>query len=541
MAKYDFLLKNGYVFDENKKDFISADVGIKADKIKKIGKLEEKDAAETIDASGKYVCPGFIDITNHSDTFWTLFSDPYQQSLLSQGITTILGGNCGSSLAPLVSPRAIEGIQKWTDITKINIDWQTVREFLKGLEKHKMGLNFATLVGHGTLRRGVIGNETRKASRPEMSEIKMLIEQAMREGAFGLSFNLGAAHESGANEEELTAFSEIVKKNGGVAKHHLEDEGKNILPSIVHLINCARHSGVKTHISHFKAIGKTAWDKFKESLFLIENAIKDGAQFTLDVFPYNRTGSSLYSFLPEWVKRDGKEKILDLIKNKEERKQIIEYFKSLTLHYDKITISAALRDKNVLGKTIKQLSEETGLGSEEIILNLIDLNEINVSIFNEAIQENHIDELIKKPFVIIATDGAGYDIIKESGLRQTIDFNGPKDLKDYNLVHPRSFGSFPKALKNFALDRSVITFGEAVFKMSSFPAKFLGLTGRGCVRENYFADISVINPYALAAKADYENPFQLSSGVEFLFVSGEPAIKNGKFTFKRNGKVLRKK
>ncbi|HEY4527472.1 MAG TPA: amidohydrolase family protein, partial [Candidatus Paceibacterota bacterium] len=337
MASYSILIKGGEVLRGRK--FERLDVGIKDDKIQDVGDLSGAKAELLIDASGKYVAPGFIDLTSHSDTHWTLFAFPGQESLLAQGITTILGGNCGASLAPLVKAEDIGGISKWADVREININWQSTAEFLRELEKHSLGVNFAALVGHGTLRRGVLGHESRKASREEISKLTFLLEKSLEEGAFGLSTSLAAAHARNTTAEELLSLFREVGRAGGLTKHHLRDEGKNILPAIVELISLGRQSQAKIHFSHFKLLGRQAWELFPETLALIESAREEELHLTLDVFPYARTGSLLYLLLPPWVLEGGLDKILQSLREPSRRQAILEYLKSLTLHYDQMTIA----------------------------------------------------------------------------------------------------------------------------------------------------------------------------------------------------------
>lgn len=532
MAKYNFIIKNGIIFDGEGNDFAKNDIGIKNDKIKSIGKLEENDAERVIDANAMYIAPGFIDLTSHSDTFWTIFSDPFQESLVRQGITTILGGNCGSSLAPIVSSKNIESIQKWTDISKINIDWQNLDEFLDKLEINSLGINFATLIGHGTLRRNVVGDETRRITESELKKMKFLLERSLKRGAYGLSFSLGSAHEKEASAKEITELAKTVKEYDGLVKHHLEDEGKNILPAIAHLVGYARESRAKTQISHFKAIGRSAWEKFEEALSLIERARGENLALTLDVFPYTKTGSNLYLLLPEWARKNGKSGILSMLRDPEERKNIIQYLKNITLHYERITVASTLWDASSVGKTLAEISESTGFAPEEVILNLLELNELKVSIFNEAVKEENIEKLLRKPYVMISSDGAGYD---SQNFKSQI--SSPKS----ELYHPRSFGAFPRVFSEFVKNKKAITWQEAIYKSAGFPAKILGLSERGTIKNGSFADIVIFNPEKIQDKATYKNPFQFSEGVEWVFVNGESVLEAGEMKMKKAGKVLRRK
>ena len=309
MAHYSVIIKGGMVIDGKSGPMRQADVGVELDKIRAMGDLSGGSADLVIDASGKYAMPGFIDITNHSDTHWTLFNSPLQESLLTQGITTILGGNCGVSLAPLAGAKAIEGIQKWVDVSQINVNWQTMGEFLAEAEKKSFGVNFATLVGYGTLRRGILGDESRPASYEEIKKIRYLLEEALKQGAFGVSMSLGSAHEKSASDEEIAEIFQAAEEYNVLTKHHLSDEGKNILPAVSRLLSFGRLDSVRTHISHFKALGRTAWENFGRALLMIEKAQKEGFEITCDFFPYTRTGSSLFELLPSWIRKFSTEEL----------------------------------------------------------------------------------------------------------------------------------------------------------------------------------------------------------------------------------------
>ncbi|MEK7085202.1 MAG: amidohydrolase family protein, partial [Patescibacteria group bacterium] len=392
MASESILIRGGMIYRDKK--FEDADVLIEDGTIKTIGDFSgalSKEIENIVDASGKYVVPGFIDLTNHSDTHWTLFAHPGQESMLMQGVTTIVGGNCGSSLAPLVKGEDISGIQKWTDITKINIDWRTLEEFFEELEARKLGVNFATLVGHGTLRRGVVGEDTRPAKENEIQQMQLLLERAMAEGAFGLSTSLGSSHEKGSDHKELLALFGAVNKQGGITKHHLKDEGKNILPAIAEIIGLARDANATAVISHFKFIGRAAWEVIPQALSMIESAREGGVKLWCDMFPYTRTGSPLYHLLPPWAVEGGKEKILVALKEPGKRAEILSHLKSLTLHYEKMTIAATLRDREAIGKTISEIAAATGAPPEEVIAALLENNDLKVSIFNEVILPEHLD------------------------------------------------------------------------------------------------------------------------------------------------------
>ncbi len=523
MASYSIIIKNGLVLDGTGGSSKQTDIGISADKIKQVGDLKNDAAPVVIDASNKYVSPGFIDLTTHSDTHWTLFSQITQESFIRQGVTTILGGHGGSSLAPLVKAEDIATIQKWVDISKININWQSVKEFLSELEQHQIGVNFGTFVGYGTLRRGILGEQSRAAQNNEIAEMQYLAEKSLKEGAFGISTNLGAAHQHPATNEEIVEILKVAKSAKTIAAHHLEDEGKNILPAISRLLSMTRNSGVHSHINHFKAIGKTAWSYFPQGLEMIEEAHKENVQMTCDFFPYTRTGSNLYMLLPEWARESGKKHILELIKGKE-RKHLLDSLKELTLHYDRITIASTLHDLDGIGKTILELSQSAGIPPEEIILNLLEVNDLQVAIFNDAISEENIELLAKKDYSMIASDGVGY--------------SGTYRVKT-DLPHPRSFGAFPRAFSILVKDKGILTWENAVYKMTGFPAKILGISDRGIIAKGAYADIVIFDPETINDRTSYINPYQFPIGIDYVLVNGVIALKENSLTGENRGRILR--
>jgi len=258
---YDILIKNGTIIDGTGKKMYRADVGIKENKISKIGELHNEKGRVEIEAYGKMVTPGFIDVNNHSDTYWQLFLEPDLPSLLYQGITTIIGGNCGSSLSPLADATNIESIQKWVDLKKISINWLREKEFFRELEKRTISVNFATLVGHATLRRGILKNEERSLNRKELNFIKKLLLDSIKDGAVGMSTGLVYTHARMASREEIIELAEVVAKLGGVYTTHIRGEKEELISAIEEAVAIGDASRVKVHISHLKAMGKKNWPK----------------------------------------------------------------------------------------------------------------------------------------------------------------------------------------------------------------------------------------------------------------------------------------
>ena len=523
MASYSVIIKGGSVLKDKK--FERLDIAINGEKIEALGDFSGQNAQLVVDASGKYISSGFIDLTNHSDTHWTIFSQPKQESMLVQGITTILGGNCGSSLAPLLKASDIEGIQKWANVREINTNWYSVGEFFEELEKHPIGVNFATLVGHGTLRRGLLGEDAREMSEKELEELYFVLKGAMKEGAFGVSTSLAAAHAKYASAEELNIIFKTVAEQGGLTKHHLKDEGRQILPAIAEIMSLEKEYKAKLQLSHFKIIGKGSWDMLPDAINFIESARQEGADVTIDLFPYTKTGSLLYMLLPPWIIEGGKEKILSSLKDPKLRGEVIDYLKSLTLHYDKMVVASTLSDPTSVGKTIGEISASSGMPGEEVIAELIEINELRVSIFNEVISPEHLEKLIAKDYAMIASDGVGYNL---------------KPNMPFDLPHPRSYGTFPLALELFARKKKILAWEEILYKFTGLPAQTLDLKDRGSVKPGFFADLVVINPENIGSTTDYSAVHHEVSGIDWVFVNGKAAVKNGILSGEFAGKVIRK-
>lgn len=522
MSHYSTIIKNGLVFDGKGNKPIKTDIGIKDDEIAFIGDLQSEAAQNIIDAVGKCVTPGFIDITNHSDTHWTIFSYPKQESLVSQGITTIIGGNCGSSLAPFLGESSVKEIRRWTDTSKTNINWQTMEEFLAEMDRHSFGVNFGTLVGLNTIRRSIV------ADKQKIGKIKMLLESSLNQGAFGLSTSFSLNDFDFFEEDELVDIFKVNQSKNSIIKHHLDDEGQNILPAISKLIGITRQSGARIHLSHFKAIGKGAWSYFSKALEMAENARKDGIDITYDFFPYTKTGSSLFNILPAWFKKYSRKDVMLVLSSvgDKRRMDLKNYLKKITLHYDKIIIASAPTSLDDNGKTIKQIMDETGRDGEEVVLNLLEVNDLRVSIFNEVISDFNLEIIAKDKFSIVSSDGVGYDF-------------SHKKIND--LPHPRSFGAFPRAVKQFVINKDLLSMEAIIAKMTGMPAIIFGLNDRGTVEKDKKADLVVFDPEKISDTAVYEKPASPSSGIEYVFVNGKATVNMGKLTGSSPGKILRKK
>ncbi len=523
---YDIIIKNGTIIDGTGKRMFINDVGIKEEKIKKIGDLRNERADIIIDAKGQYITPGFIDVNNHSDTYWRIFLDPDLPSLVYQGITTIIGGNCGSSLAPLTSKEIIQTIQKWADINLVNLNWLSMKEFLEEMKRRKLPVNFATLVGHGTLRRGIIHDKARNLKDNELKLMEKMLEASMKEGAIGFSTGLVYTHAKLASKEEIIRMAKVVKKYNGVYSTHVRGESEELINAIKEAIDIAKKSRVSLQISHLKAIGEKSWPLFKEALELIEKASKDGVDVNFDVYPYTVTGSVLYVLLPDWIAEGGKKMMIHRLKDPVIRKKLIKEMQHDKFDYSKVIISISPLNKTLSRKKIVDIAKTQDKSVEETIVDILIASEGRVITMMDVLSEKNMVKAIKHPLSIISTNGSGYNIEhKNTG----------------ELVHPRNFGSFPRILSLYVRERKILSWEEAINKISGKPAEKFNIKKRGVIKEGNFADVVVFNPKSIADLATPENPYQYSKGINWVIVNGKVILDQGKYNGNKNGEIIKRK
>lgn len=522
---YDIIIQGGIIIDGTGKERFRADVGIVGDKIEKIGDLSREKSKKYIDAWGRFVTPGFIDILNHSDSFWTLFTVPKQESLVFQGITTILGGNCGSSLAPLIKGEMINSIQKWADIKEVNVNWMKMGEFLEELEKRKLGVNFATLVGHSTLRRGLLGDESRNSTESEIKIMSYLLEEALDEGAFGMSSGLVYTHAGKTDYNELLTLVDIVKNRNALYSVHLKNEGLNLLASVNDVIRLARDTEVNMEISHFKVMGRKNWPSLRKAVHMLENLQENDININFDTYVYTITNPVLYILLPNWATEGGKSQMLSRLKDEAVRKKIIKEMQQESYDYDKVIIAISPVDRTFLGKKISDIALNENISVEEAIINILLASEGKIIAFIENLSEENIDFKIKHNMSIISTGGTGYNIeYRSRGF----------------LIHPKCFGGISRFLSYYIRDKKILTWEQAIQKITEKPAKKIGLSKRGILKEKMFADVVIFDPDNLKDNSSFLNAYQYASGINHVIINGEHIIENGEHKNILAGKVLRK-
>lgn len=519
---YSKILKNGLIIDGSGKQPYKGDVAIEQDKIVLVGNLRKANAEEIIDVDGKYIAPGFIDIQNHSDVYWAIFDNPSLDSLVSQGITTAIIGNCGASLAPLLSRDALLSIRKWHSLEGVNFNWLTFEEYLKELSSRRFGVNIGSMVGYSTLRRGLLRDDTRGLKEDEHKAIKKALEQSLAAGAFGLSSGLSYAHEAIISEHELLDLAKTLKTKDALFSVHLRSEGAELTESIAEAIDLVNKSGVNLKISHLKVRNKANWHLLPHALNLIEASYQRGAKVHFDVYPYDFVWQVLYTYLPRWSYENGREAMLGYLKDKEQRKKIKAYLVSQAIDYASIFIASTSLPLNIVGKTIGEVAANQECDSEDALLNIIERGGSDILVFEKNLNNTQVEFLLGHALSMIATDGAGFPLQRDSK----------------TLAHPRCFGSMPKFL-NLAIKNNVCTIENAIQKMTSIPAEKAGIKERGRLEVDYFADIVVFDQN-VNSKADLRNPYQAPDGIDYVFVNGKTVLEKGKLNKTMGGRVIRK-
>jgi len=530
---YDIIIKNGAVIDGTGSALVHKDVAIQGDRIAAIGDLQHEGSRRVVDATGMYVAPGFVDIQNHSDAYWSLFDRPSLQSMSRQGITTILVGNCGVSLAPLLSSQALLSIQKWHQVKGLNSNWVSFKEYLEELSKKRYGTNVASLVGYSTLRRGLLGDDNRQLNSDEVKKISKVLRQSLQEGAFGLSTGLSYAHEAMAGETELAELARVVAEEDGLFSIHLRSEGAEILESIAEVLSLASSAAIAEQrkmpkplnlkISHFKIRGKDNWHLLKHAFEQLENAYQKIGNIHFDAYPYDFTWQVLYSYLPRWSYEGGRVILLKNLEDPIKRKKILDYLKSKDVRYPELFIAGTSVELNAAGKTLGNIARRLESTSEEALLSLIEHGGSDVMVFEKNLNPQEVRQILDHPLSMVATDGSAF---------------GQEAKGTDELVHPRCFGSMPEFL-HMALEENLMSIEEAVHKISGIPAMKMGLKDRGILKTGNYADLAIFSA-DISSSSTMESPYRFPKGMEFVILNGELTVDKGQSTDSLSGVVLKK-
>jgi len=518
---FDLLIRNGTVLDGTGAEAISADIGICGDRIETVGDLSGGEAKQTIDATGKLVCPGFIDAHSHSDAY--LLVEPRASSKVFQGITTEVCGNCGASVAPRLGDAKLPS--DWQD-KPFPGRWRTVAEYRELFEQVKPAVNEALLIGHNTLHRGICGYDPRGANPDELKEMVRALEQALDEGGRGLSTGLIYPPASAVPQEEIIALAKVVAKRNGIMTSHMRSEGKQLFEAIDETLEISRKSGVRVQISHLKASGQANWPKLDKAIRKIEAARTKGIEVAADRYPYTAAQTDLDIILPDWALYDGKEAVLGRLKDPEVREKIREEIleERGEFGFSTVMIGSTEHPGNhtLQGVVLEEAAKKMGMEPVDALLHIIEKDELRTGGIFFGMSEKNMWRVLETPWVMISSDAS---------------LRAPDGILSHDHPHPRAYGSFTKFLRA-ALDAQTVALPEAIRKMTALPAEQFRLKSRGILKKGTFADLIVFAPDEIKENTGYADPHQLSGGMDAVMINGVLTIGNGELTGNRNGKFL---
>ncbi len=543
----DLVIKNGTIIDGTGQEKFKANIGLKKDKIKVISKSNLRGSV-IIDARNLYITPGFVDILNHTDGYLTLFNNPRVASMINQGVTTMICGNCGTSLAPLASKNTLEKIfknpftkrnillapsqgesilknaRRWTNTTGVNVTWVTFEEYLNEIDKKGIACNFATLVGYNTCRRVITHDEVRDISYDEMKLLKKMLEDSLSSGALGISIGLGYAHANFIKTNEIHRLFSILRSDRKICSMHLRDEGEELEKSLQEAFNIASKNDISVQISHLKIPANN--NNIDKILNSINKEKEKGVNVNFDFYPYQRAWTALYAYLPKWVIQGGKEEMIKRLKDKNGFQQIVSDLRKSAYDFKNFIITYSDYNKTLIGKKIGNIALNEGRNVEEIVIELLVANKGNINCFSDEnfIKLENLEKQIKNEHSIVCSDGAAYSL---------------DNKEQEQLIHPRCFGAFPKFLKDFVVDKKIINWEGAIRKITYLPAQKVGLSRRGLIEKNYFADLVIIDPKKIEGRADYDNPYRYPKGIDSVIVNGMIAVRDGIQSDNLYGRVLK--
>jgi N-acyl-D-amino-acid deacylase len=526
LKDFDLLILGGLIYDGTGRPGVIGDLGVKNSKIAAIGDLKNQSAKRKIDATGLAIAPGFIDFHSHSDDEALLGGEP--QSKIRQGVTTEIFGQDGDSMAPLTEEMRARSSERLKARYGVEIDWTDFAGYFQRLERGQLITNVASMVGQGTLREYVVGEENRPATADDIEKMKALAREAFRQGAYGISSGLEYTPGSFASTEEIIEICKSMAGRG-IYSTHMRNEDDTVLEAVDEAIRVARESGVALNISHLKASGPKNWHKVPEILRKLEEARAAGLAVTCDRYPYVAYNTGLSSLFPLWSREGGDEKFVERLKDtalQEKLRTEVAYEAEKIGGWQSVMVSSLPQNpqrQKFEGKSLAELSED-GIDPFKLLVDLIVQEEGGGSMVGFGMNEEELTAILSYPHCMVASDGSALAI---SG---TLHFGNP---------HPRAFGTFPRALGKYAREEKIFNMAEAVHKITSLPASTLGLKDRGLLQAGNWADVVIFDPDKVIDRATWTAPHQYPEGIRFVLVNGEVVVEEGEFTGKLAGKVLR--
>ena len=531
-APYDLIIRNGHIIDGTGSPWYSGDIGIRNGRIAAIGFLGTAQAKRTIDAHGMVVAPGFIDMLGQSEI--TILVNPHLPSKIFQGITTEITGE-GSSVAPL-NDAIIKADRISFDHYKITPDWRTLRQYFARLEKQGMGINLATYVGATQVRRMVLGDDKVQPTPAQLEQMRALVRDAMHDGAVGVSTSLQYAPAPYATTEELIALAGEASKFGGIYATHMRSEGSAITAAIDEAVRIGREAHIPVEIWHLKAAGKPQWGQMPQIVAQIEKARASGVDVGANTYAYPAWFNSFSAFIPTWAHDGGDAKLVERLKDPAMRARIRKEMETPSDDWDnewqeiagpEAILVSVVQNPQLLplqGKTIAEIAKLWNKDAFDTIFDLLIQDNAFTEVAVFGMSEPDVALALQQPWVSVDNDSQG---------------TAPDGLLGQEHPHPRAYGTFPRILRKYVREEKKLRLEDAIRKFSALPAERMRLADRGVLKAGMWADVVVFDPATITDRATFENPNQLSVGMEYVLVNGVPVIDGGKATNALPGKVIR--
>ena len=528
--QHDTIIRNAMIYDGSGKPPYHGDVAIDADRISYVGPHAPGHARSEVDAHGKAVAPGFVNMLAHPEE--SLIIDGRALSDLRQGVTLEVMGEI--SMGPL-NDNLKSFFKKFQTDVHYDIDWTTLGQYLTKLEKKGIAPNIASFVSAGTIRQYVLGEDNVQPSPEQLAQMRALVHQAMEEGALGVTTALIYNPAVYAKTPELVALAQESARCGGMYIAHMRSEGDRLIEAIQETIQIARESGAPAEIYHLKVAGKSNWGKLDEVIRTVESARASGTRITADMYVYTAGATGLDASMPSWVQEGGIDKWIERLKDPQIRARVAEEMRHPASTWENLYYAAGpdglllLEFKNpalkpLTGKTLAQIARLRNQSPEETAMDLVIEDGTRVGTAYFLMSEDNIARQVALPWVSFGSDAAA---------------PAPEGVFLLSSDHPRAYGNFARVLAKYVREDKVITVQEAVRKLTSFPAETLSLKDRGRLREGYFADVVIFDPATIQDHSTYEKPQQLATGVRDVWVNGVLALRDGAATRQWSGRALR--
>ena len=530
--EYDTIIRNGMIYDGNGGNPFKADIGINADTIRTIGNLSASVGKNEIDASGLAVAPGFINMLSWANE--TLIEDGRSESDIRQGVTLEVMGE-GESMGPLNSNMKTNMQNSQGDI-KYKVDWNTLGEYLTYLEKKGVSCNVASFVGATTIRSNIIGEDNKAPTVIQLDSMRMLVRQAMEEGALGVGSSLIYPPAFFARTEELIALCKEASKYGGGYISHMRSEGNNLYQAVEELIRIAKEAKVHGEIYHLKAGGKDNWGKMDSVINRIERARREGIDIAANMYTYTAGGTGLTASMPPALQDGGFGKLRERLQDSAIRQQTIKDMKSNPTNWENLYYGAGSADKLILvgftkdslkkftGKTLAEVAIIRGKSPEETAMDLIIEDSSRIGTIYFLMDENNLKKQVAVPWVSFGSDEGSYS---------------PAGVFLKSNPHPRAYGNFARVLGKYCREEKLITLQDAVRKLSKLAADKLNIKKRGELQAGNYADIVIFDPAKIADNATFEKPQQFATGMVDVFVNGTQVLKDGNHTGAKPGRFVK--